>query len=190
MKKQNKQMKQKKPIKRRLYLSIVLAVLLVCIFTTSSFALAIAVAQIRDNRFSMDMGVELYINDGMPIVDSADMIYEPGGTYVSEFPITNLGTYDVWYKVFFTEVEGSLSDYITVTVTEPDGTILCQGTLSELSSDNVEVSSLAAGQKKVLNIEFHFSSDAGNDAQGQTVSFNITANATQKKNNPDQDFGN
>lgn len=179
-----------KNLKRRLRITIVVFALLVCSFTTTSFALAIAIAELRDNRFSMDMGVELYINDGEPIVDSANMIYEPGGTYVSEFPITNLGTYDVWYRVFFTDVDGSLSDYITVTVKEPDGTVMCQGTLNDLGKERVAVSSLAAGEKRVLYIEFYFSSSAGNDAQGQTVSFNITANATQKKNNPDQDFGN
>ena len=35
-----------------------------------------------------------------------------------------------------------------------------------------------------------FSPDADNSAQGQTAPFNITADATQKKNNPDKDFGN
>ena len=46
------------------------------------------------------------------------------------------------------------------------------------------------GEEKTLTIEFYFSPDADNSAQGQTVSFNITADATQKKNNPDKDFGN
>ena len=84
----------------------------------------------------------------------------------------------------------TVKDYITVTIKEADGTVLCKGTMSELSSDKVAVSSLAAGEKKTLTIEFYFSSEAGNAAQGQSVSFNITANATQKQNNPNKDFGN
>ena len=176
-------------LKARLSLTIALFCLLVCSFTTASFALAVSVARLSDNRFTMSTGVELYVNDGEPIVDSANMVFEPGATYVSEFPITNLSTFDVWYKVYFTGVDGSLSDLITVTVKEPDGTVLCNGVLSELGSDKVAVSSLAAGEKRMLSIEFYFSPDAENDSQRKTVTFGVTAHATQKQNNPNQDFG-
>lgn len=177
-------------LKKKLTMMIVTVVLLSIGLTVTSLALASSIAQVRNNRFTMSMGVELTINDGQPVVDVTDMVYEPGGTYVSEFPIANLGTFDVWYRVYFTDVNGALKDYITVTIKEADGTVLCKGTMSELSSDKVAVSSLAAGEKKTLTIEFYFSSEAGNAAQGQSVSFNITANATQKKNNLDKDFGN
>jgi hypothetical protein len=177
-------------LKKKLTVMIVIVVLLSLGLAITSFALASAIAQVRNNRFAMSMGVELTINDGKPVVDVTDMVYEPGGTYVSEFPIANLGTFDVWYRVYFTDVKGVLKDYITVTIKEADGTVLCKGTMSELSSDKVAVSSLAAGEEKTLTIEFYFSSEAGNAAQGQSVSFNITANATQKQNNPNKDFGN
>lgn len=177
-------------LKKKLTVMIVTVVLLSLGLAITSFALASSIAQVRNNRFAMSMGVELAINDGQPVVDVTDMVYEPGGTYVSEFSIANLGTFDVWYRVYFTDVNGALKDYITVTIKEADGTVLCKGTMSELSSDKVAVSSLAAGEKKTLTIEFYFSSEAGNAAQGQSVSFNITANATQKQNNPNKDFGN
>ena len=177
-------------LKKKLTVMIVTVVLLSLGLAITSFALASCIAQVRNNRFAMSMGVELAINDGQPVVDVTDMVYEPGGTYVSEFSIANLGTFDVWYRVYFTDVNGALKDYITVTIKEADGTVLCKGTMSELSSDKVAVSSLAAGEKKTLTIEFYFSSEAGNAAQGQSVSFNITANATQKQNNPNKDFGN
>ena len=177
-------------LKKKLTMMIVTVVLLSIGLIVTSFALASSIAQIRNNRFAMSMGVELTINDGKPVVDVTDMVYEPGGTYVSEFPIANLGTFDVWYRVYFTDVEGVLKDYITVTIKESDGTVLCRGTMSELGSDKVAVSSLVAGEEKTLYIEFYFSSEAGNVAQGQTVVFNITANATQKQNNPNKDFGN
>lgn len=177
-------------LKKKLTFMIVTVVLLSLGLAITSFALASSIAQVRNNRFAMSMGVELTINDGQPVVDVTDMVYEPGGTYVSEFPIANLGTFDVWYRVYFTDVKGVLKDYITVTIKEADGTVLCKGTMSELSSDKVAVSSLAAGEEKTLTIEFYFSSEAGNAAQGQSVSFNITANATQKQNNPNKDFGN
>ncbi len=177
-------------LKKKLNSMIAIVALLICGLVATSFALANSIVQVRNNRFAMSMGTELAINDGEPVVDVTDMVYAPGGTYKSEFPIANLGTFDVWYRVYFTAVEGVLKDYIIVTVKEGDGTLLCQGTMSELSSDKVAVSSLAAGEKKMLYIEFYFSSEAENNAQGQTVSFNITANATQKQNNPHKDFGN
>lgn len=176
-------------LKKKLTMMIVAVVLLSLGLTVTSFALASSIAQIRNNRFTMSMGVELKINEGNPVVDPTNMVYEPGGTYQSEFPIANVGTFDVWYRVYLTDVEGVLKDFITVTIKEADGTVLCKGTMSELSSDKVAISSLAAGEKKTLNIEFYFSSEAGSAAQGQTVSFNITANATQKQNNPYMDFG-
>lgn len=177
-------------LKKKLTVMIVTVVLLSIGLTLTSFALATSIAQVRNNRFAMSMGVELTINDGKPVVDVTNMVFAPGETYQSEFPIANLGTFDVWYRVYFTDVEGVLKDYITVTIKEADGTVLCKGTMSELGSNKVAVSSLAAGEKKTLTIEFYFSSEAGNTAQGQSVSFNITANATQKQNNPDKDFGN
>ena len=177
-------------LKKKLSIMVVTVILLVCGLTVTSFALASSIAQIRGNRFAMSMGVELNINDGKPVLDMKDMVYEPGGTYQTEFTISNLGTFDVWYRVYFTDVQGALKDYIDVTIKESDGTELCKGKMSELGSDKAFVSALAAGEEKTLSIEFHFSSETGNAAQGQTVTFNITANATQKQNNPDKDFGN
>lgn len=176
-------------LKKKLNIMIVTVILLICGLTVTTFALVSSIVSIQNNRFSMSMGVELTINDGKPVVDVTDMVYEPGGTYQSEFPISNLGTFDVWYRVYFTNVDGELKDDITVTIKEKDGTVLCNGTMSELTSDKVAISSLAAGEEKTLYIEFYFSPDADNSAQGQMVSFNITANATQKQNNPYMDFG-
>ena len=105
----------------------------------------------------MSMGVELTINDGKPVVDVTDMVYEPGGTYQSEFPIANLGTFDVWYRVYFTNVDGELKDDITVTIKEKDGTVLCKGTMNQLTADKVMTGSLAAGESKTLtpNVEIY-----------------------------------
>lgn len=176
-------------LKKRLVFLVVTVVLLVASLAVTSFALADSVVAIRNNRFTMNPGVTFEVNKGDPVVDVTDIIYEPGGRYQSKIPIANNATFDVWYRVYFTDVEGGLKDDITVTVKEENGKILCQGLMYELDSDSVSVSTLAAGEEKTLYIEFYFSSDAGNDAQGQEVSFNITANATQKQNNAQKDFG-
>lgn len=178
-----------KKLKRKLYFMVVAVVLLVFGLTITSFALAGSIAHVRNNRFAMSMGVELNINDGKPVVDVEDVVYEPGGTYKGEFSLANLSTFDVWYRVYFTDVDGVLDDYITVTIKEKDGTVLCSGTMGEISADKVMTSTLAAGEKKTLDIEFAFAESAGNEAQGKTVAFNITADATQKQNNPYMLFG-
>jgi len=177
-------------LKKKLTIMIATVVLLACGLTITSAALVSSIVSVQNNRFTMSMGVELKVNDGQPVVGVNEVIYEPGATYQSEFPISNLGTFDVWYRVYFTEVDGELKDDIKVTIREEDGTVLCSGTMSELSVENVEVGTLAAGEEKMLHIEFYFSSDADNSAKGQTVCFNITADATQKQNNPQMDFGN
>ena len=177
-------------LKKKLMFMIVTVILLICGLTVTSFALVSSIVSIRNNQFTMSMGVELTVNDGKPVVDVTNMVYEPGGTYTSEFPIANLGTFDVWYRVYLTGVTGELQDDIIVTIKEKDGTVLCKGMMNQLTADKVMTGSLAAGESKTLTIEFYFSPDADNSAQGQTVSFNITADATQKQNNPDKDFGN
>ena len=177
-------------LKKKLTVMIVTVVLLSLGLAITSFALASSIVSIRNNRFTMSMGVELTINDGKPVVDVTDMVYEPGGTYTSEFPIANRGTFDVWYRVYLTGVSGELKDDITVTIKEQDGTVLCKGKMNELTANKVMTGSLAAGEEKTLTIEFYFSADADNSAQNQAVSFHITADATQKQNNPGKDFGN
>lgn len=179
-----------KKLRKKLKIMVVTVILLVFGLTTTSYALAASIAQVRSNRFAMSMGVELDINDGRPVIDVTDVLFEPGGTYHGEFTVENRGTFDVWYRVYFTDVAGELKDDITVTVKEKNGTVLCHGVMSDISVDKVKTSSLLAGEEKVLDIEFNFSSDVDNSAQGTTaVNFNITADATQKPNNPYMDFG-
>ncbi len=187
-------------LKKKLTMMIVTVILLSLGLAITSLALAGSIAQIRNNRFAMSTGINLKINgidsdgDGPPVVDMNDILFEPGGTYKSEFSVANDGTFDVWYRIYFTDVEGALKDHIIVTVkeNEENGKVLCSGKMSELSADQVKVGTLEANQQKTLSIEFYFPSDVGNNAQGQSVSFNITANATQMQNNPgpNPDFGN
>lgn len=177
-------------LKKKLNKMFVTVVLLVCGLAITSYALASSIVKVHNNQFAMSMGVNLEINKGNPVVDVTDVAYEPGGSYESTFPIANISSFDVWYRIYFTDVDGVLRDYITVTLKEEDGTVLCSGKMSELSSDKVTVSSLLAGEEKLLYIEFYFSPDADNSIQGKTVSFNIIADATQKQNNPYMDFGN
>lgn len=170
--------------RKKLNILLVTIILLVSGLSITSFALTSSVVTLRNNRFTMSTGVELEINHGNPVFEGNGVPYEPGGRYQSEFPITNPGPLDVWYRIYITDVEGGHGEDITVTIKEQDGTVLCQGKMNELDANKAATSSLAAEEEKILSIEFCFSPDAENDAQGQTISFSITADATQKKNNP------
>lgn len=170
--------------KKKLNILLVAVVLLVTGLAITSFALTGSIVTLYDQSFAMSEGIELEINHGNPVFEGGGVLYEPGGRYLSEFPITNPGTLDVWYRIYITDVEGGHGEDITVTIKEQDGTVLCHGKMNELNANRAATSSLAAKEEKILSIEFCFSSDAENRAQGQTISFSITADATQKKNNP------
>ena len=175
---------------RKLTALIVVIVLLVCGLCVTTYALVDSIVTIQNNKFSMSMGVALKVNDGNPILGVNDVLFEPGATYTSEFPISNLGSFDIWYRVYFTGVEGALKDYITVTVKEirEDGElVLGKAMMSEFTADKVLTSDISAGKEKNISIEFYFSPDL--EVQGGLVSFDITVDATQKPNNPFMDFG-
>ena len=53
-------------LKKKLTVMIATVVLLSLGLAITSFALASSIAQVRNNRFAMSMGVELTINDGKP----------------------------------------------------------------------------------------------------------------------------
>ena len=178
-----------KKLRKKLKIMVVTFILLSIGLVCTSYVLAGSIIKIHNNYFVMNKGLKLELSNGEAVIDMSDVVFEPGGTYTSTFPISNLSGFDVWYRISFSNVEGELKDYVSVKVTEEDGTVLCDGLISKLTAANVSVSSLASGEEKNLKIEFYFSKDAGNIHQGKTVAFNIKADATQKQNNSNKDFG-
>lgn len=176
-------------LRRKLKIMIASVILLSLCLIGTSFALASSMVKLRNNHFVMSMGVEIELNEGKPVIDMSEVVFEPGQSYTSEFPILNLSSFDVWYRIYFTGVKGELKEFIYVTIKEQEGTILCNGKICEIDSDVAVVSSLKAGEEKILNITFTFLIDADNSKQGETVMFNVTADATQKQNNSHKDFG-
>ena len=176
---------------RKLTALIIAIVLLACGLCVTTYALVDSIVTIKNNKFSMSMGVALKVNNGDPILGVDDIVFEPGGTYTTEFPVSNLGTFDIWYRVYFTGVEGELKDYVTVTVKEinEDGEfVFGKAKLSEFTADKVLKSYITTTEReKKVSIEFYFSPEL--DEQGGLVSFDIKVDATQMPNNPFGDFG-
>ncbi len=164
-----------------------LIVLCVCLCITS-FALGVTFG-VSDNVFKTG-AIDINLNDGKPIITEDEFLFEPGMTVEKPFFIENNSTWAVYYKVYFSQVSGSLGDVLEVTILSEDGQELIKGKLSELTQETVSAleDELAVGQRQNLVARFHFPEGEGNASQGESLTFELSAIAVQTKNNPDKEF--
>lgn len=166
---------------------ITIIVLAVCLCITT-FALVWETVAVENNLFQTGE-VKIDLNGGRAVIDEREFIFEPGMTVRKDFYIENKSTWDVYYKLYFGNVDGGLADVLEITVKDGDKT-LYSGTAKELSRENVGAADdiLRLGEHRELSVYFHFPEDAGNNAQNLTLSFDMCADAVQTKNNPDKLF--
>lgn len=173
---------------RRLTASILtLIVLAICLcITTAALVRTILVV---DNNFFRTGLVRINLNDGKPIITENEFLFEPGMTVKKDFFIENESTWDVYYRIYFENIEGGLADVLEITVKDGDK-VLYNGMMSELVADSVQAAddTLKLHEKRVLSMYFHFPEDSGNFAQGMTLEFDVGAEAVQTKNNPHKLF--
>lgn len=172
-------------------------VLLIGAFFLTSFYLARSSVEVKlgDNLFateSMDIGV-LGTDGGSEITFrnlGEDDYIEPGMTLVGSFTVVNDSTFDVYYRLRFTDVEGGLADIMQATIRTADGTKLCGPfTVNELTDKGrFGVKELGEGNRIELQLELYFPKETGNAAQNKTLSCKLTADMTQQRNNPDAIF--
>ena len=181
-------MKRKKETARKLTESMVTVVVLTICLCINTLALIYASISIEDNLFHTG-NIKINLNDGKPVIEEHEFLFEPGMTVKKEFFIENLSTWDVYYKLYMDHVEGGLSDILEITVKDGEK-VLYQGTASSLSSDQVSaaVDTLKIKEKRNLAIYFHFPETAGNQIQDRSLSFDLCADAVQTKNNPKKEF--
>ena len=158
-------------------------ILSVCLCITT-FALVWSTVSVENNLFQTGI-VKINLNDGKPVIEEHEFLFEPGMTVKKDFFIENQSTWDVYYKLYFTEVEGGLADVLEVSVRDGD-TVLYQGKAKELTRENVTAADdvLKLNERRNLTVYFHFPEEAGNDAQNLYLAFNMSADAVQTKNNP------
>ena len=168
--------------------AIAITIIFLACLCITSLALSSAGISIRGNIFSM-AAVSININDGKPVISKGDFTFEPGASIQREFFIENTGTADVWYKIYFSNVTGNMSDHIDVSIATGDA-VLYSGKMSELTKSDVTTSEtmLRIGEKLVLSITFTMSANANNDCLNETLVFDICVDATQAKNNPNKKF--
>lgn len=170
----------------------IIAVILVLCLILITYAL-VRLSVTSDNQYFRTGEVSINLNDGKPVIGEDEYKFEPGMTVNKEFFVKNTGTAECYYKLYMTEVEGTLQDIIDITIYR-DGDngrkILYEGKVTELTGSAAKAADdiLKAGEKRQLYITFHYPELEGNRGQAGTLSFTFNATATQTKNNPDREF--
>ena len=165
---------------------VVIVILTICLCVTS-FALVYASVSVENNIFHTGE-VRINLNDGKPVIQEHEFIFEPGMTVEKAFFIENESTSDVYYRLYLDNVAGGLSSVLNVTIKDEDK-VIYSGTANELTKQNIAAADdvLKIGQRRDLVI-FHFPENEGNNTQNLDLVFTMCAEATQTKNNPGRLF--
>ena len=166
---------------------VTIFLLILCLCITSA-ALVWATVSVENNLFHTGI-IKINLNDGKAVIEEDEFLFEPGMTVKKDFFIKNEGTWDVYYRLYFNEIEGDLADVLEITIKDGD-TVLYSGLMKELAKDKVMAvdKPLNVDEKLTLTAFFHYPEAAGNDTQDESARFTISADAVQTKNNPDMDF--
>lgn len=175
---------------RRWLGSAAVTVLLALGLMVTTLAIALSVAARPDDIFSTGV-IQLNLNDSQPVITEGEYLFEPGMTVRKSFFLENEGA-ECWYKLYFADVHGSLAASLEVTVSDGSA-VLFSGKLSDLTRERAEIAGSlppagTAGSRRDMAIVFHLPEDAGNGAQGGTLSFDLCADGTQVRNNPGKNF--
>ena len=204
---------------KKLMISIITIIIVTVCFLSTTFALIYDSVSVKDNYYQTGM-VDVYIsdlqkinkediNDSLPIdsesndIELDDFIFEPGMTVVKSFYIENRSTCDVYYRLYLDELEGDLADAIKITIAIDDGDedhdndkVLYSDVASNLTKEHSTVADDILGVKDSDNgkrnylIYFHYPSESNNSGQDKSLSFKLSVEATQTKNNTDKEFNN
>lgn len=166
---------------------ITIIIFSICLCVTT-FALFYSSVSVEDNKFHTGR-VEINLNDGKPVIQEHEFIFEPGMTVEKDFFIKNNSTWDVYYRLYLDDVSGGLANVLTVTIKDGDK-ILYSGTADRLGKENSNAVDeiLKVGQRKDLKIVFNYPENRSNSTQNLDLTFTLCARATQTKNNPDKQF--
>ena len=173
---------------KKLTRGIITAIILAVCLCITTFALVWETLSVENNLFSTGQ-VKINLNDGKPVIEEHEFLFEPGMTVKKDFFLENESTCDVYYKLYFDNVNGGLADVLQITVKDGDRT-LYQGTAAELNRTEVTVADdvLKIKERRELTVYFYFPADVANSTQNLTLTFDMCADAVQTKNNPNKLF--
>lgn len=173
---------------KKLTASIATVIVLAICLCVTTFALVWATVSVENNLFHTGT-VKINLNDGKPVIEEHEFLFEPGMTVKKDFFIENQSTWDVYYKLYFTDVEGGLADVLEITVKDGDRT-LYSGKAADLTRESVGAADdiLKLNERRNLTVYFHFPEESGNSTQNLVLTFSMSADAVQTKNNPNKLF--
>ena len=154
----------------------------------TTYALISAIVGVDGNIFETGT-VDIELNGGKPVFDGSDMNIEPGYSAKKDFTVENKGTADVYYRLYLENVSGSLTDSLSFEIYDGD-VLLFSGSAGEFTRETPCINSkvLEAGGTDTLTAVVKMEESAGNTYQGGGITFDITADAVQAKNNQDISF--
>lgn len=180
-----------KLMKKLTFSAIVIIILCVCLALTT-FALVYAAVSVENNLFGTGY-VLINLNNGNPIIKENDFLFEPGMTVEKSFFLDNIGTCDVYYRIYFEGIQGDLANYMKIRLRTDSGVELYNGYMNDFVRSKMDafddVLSFKEGQnRRNFIISFEISGDVGNAAKSTGASFDVKAEAVQTRNNESREF--
>lgn len=181
-------MSEKNKTAKKLTASVVAVIILAVCLCITTFALVYSTVAVDNNLFRTGE-IKIDLNGGQPVITEHEYLFEPGMTVEKPFYIENQGTWDVYYKLYFDNMEGGLADVLEVEIRDGD-TVLFDGKIADLTKEKVGAADdvLRLHERRELTISFHYPEEAGNSGQAQYLAFDLKADAVQTKNNPNRLF--
>ena len=179
---------------KRLFISVLTIAVLLMGLGVTTLALASVTRQIGGGFFSTGT-VKGNLNGGVAVLSAGDgeelKSLEPGQWLERSFYVENVGTQDAYYKLFFEEISGELQNAIEVQILRADNAVLIyKGILGEMTRENMLSTDdyLVPLERRTLTIRFKICDSAGSEHGGRTLSFRMSADFTQVKNNDNREF--
>lgn len=173
---------------KQIWLRIAIIIVLCVMLVVTTYALTMPRVAVVDNLFETG-AVKIDLNHGEVVFDGSDINLEPGYRLKKDFTVTNLGTTPIYYRLYLENVEGKLTHALIFQIYEGD-ILLYEGQANYFTKQNYceGTTPLLIGETRTLTALVTMRTDAGNDYQGGGISFDMTAQAVQSKNNPNRVF--